>query len=181
MPSTRKQPAGDLHAKRSPPRPRLSDGLERLQATAKKRGGLCLTEQYEGVHARFTFVCAQGHQWSTAGTNILYVDTWCRICCFEQGLNTHKHPQGLARLQEMAANHGGVCTSERYTGLNGRYTCRCSQGHTRLKDQAVASPRRWTLSAVTASTQPCSYQSPSTMRSAARPSSSSECSAGRWV
>ncbi len=130
MPSTIKQPASALHAKRSPPRARLSDGLERLQAIAKKQGGVCLTEQYEGVHARYTFVCAQGHQWSTAGTNILYVDTWCRICCFEQGLNTQKHPQGLERLQEMAAKHGGVCMSEHYTGLNGRYTCRCTQGHT---------------------------------------------------
>ncbi|MBB4866988.1 glutaredoxin [Pseudomonas nitritireducens] len=40
-----------------------------------------------------------------------------------------KHPQGIARLQQLARQRGGECLSERYTLVDDRYRFRCAEDH----------------------------------------------------
>lgn len=109
------------------PRPRvlLVDGLERLQAAAREKGGVCLSTTFAGTAARHRFRCENGHVWSTFAGTILYSGGWCRRCQHESRVA----PDGLARLREAAAAKGGVCLSKRYDGYHAKYQFRCAQKH----------------------------------------------------
>lgn len=107
---------------------RLSDGLQRLQAMAGKRGGECLSQAYTGVMASYRFRCAAGHEWETEGSYILE-GSWCRECSFQDLAQRMLRTDGLAHLQSIAQRHGGQCLSREYTGMTSRYRFRCVKGH----------------------------------------------------
>jgi len=104
------------------------EGLARLQAAAAAKGGVCLSQSYTNQAAHYRFRCGQGHEWETLGHSVLG-GTWCRRCNEKEKSRESLDPEGLARLQAAAAAKGGVCLSEAYTGINGRYRFRCAQGH----------------------------------------------------
>lgn len=103
-------------------------GLERLQAAALAKGGRCLSTEYVGRGAVYELECAHGHRWQTKGGFILG-GHWCPHCARKQTAEQQRRPDGLERLQATAVAHGGVCLSERYTGLMSRYRFRCAAGH----------------------------------------------------
>ncbi|WP_157056057.1 hypothetical protein [Candidatus Burkholderia verschuerenii] len=105
-----------------------ADGLERLHEAAKRRGGKCLSAHYEGVEQFYTFCCAAGHQWSARGKAVLS-NKWCRKCAgIERGMR-RRYTDGLARLQGIAASHGGQCLSAAYESGAAVYQFRCAAGH----------------------------------------------------
>lgn len=100
---------------------REPDGLAKLQAIAKKHGGICISREYHTAVTRYEFRCAQGHQWMTTGAKI-FRGTWCRHC---------KHPRlSLAHAQEAAREKGGLCLSTKYERADVMMTWQCSRGHT---------------------------------------------------
>ena len=104
------------------------EGLARLQAAAAAKGGVCLSKIYTTGSARYRFRCAQGHEWVATGRLVIN-GSWCRQCSDEEKSLMLRDPEGLARVQAAAAAKGGVCLSETYTGVSGRYRFRCAQGH----------------------------------------------------
>ncbi|CAB3796486.1 hypothetical protein LMG28688_04317 [Paraburkholderia caffeinitolerans] len=104
----------------------LSDGLERLRAIAARHGGACLSTDYAGSSAFYRFRCAQGHEWQTRGSVVLYHNSWCKSCARKRA---RLLPDGLARLQAAAAVHGGRCLSESFRGTAARHTFECAAGH----------------------------------------------------
>lgn len=54
--------------------------IERCHEYAKSRGGLCLSEKYEGVKTNLLWQCSEGHNWM-ATPRIVDVGTWCKKCC----------------------------------------------------------------------------------------------------
>lgn len=107
---------------------RLSDGLARLCAAAQARGGRCLADRYDGVLALYTFECAEGHTWQTAGGRVLR-GSWCRQCAGAHVGDVLRHSDGLAMLQAKAAANGGECLDEQYLGTHRHHRFRCSEGH----------------------------------------------------
>lgn len=108
---------------------RLTDGLERLQKAAEKKGGRCLNETYLGTGRRHQFICAQEHTWSAMGHEILR-DSWCQRCGIEQSSRQRLHPEGFERLRALAASHGGICLSDgEYLGVRQHVRFRCKEGH----------------------------------------------------
>ncbi|SEK15691.1 hypothetical protein SAMN05216550_1459 [Paraburkholderia tropica] len=109
------------------PRPRklLADGLERLQAAAKARGGMCLSPRFLGTAVRHRFKCARGHSWTALAGTVLYTSSWCRRCHHDALLAA----DGLARLQQAAHAREGSCVSKRYAGYHGRHRFLCAHGH----------------------------------------------------
>ena len=105
-----------------------ADGLERLRATAAARGGQLLDDRYLGVNVHYRFRCAQGHEWQASGHSVLG-GSWCKRCSDGERSLARRDPEGLVRLQAVAAAKGGVCLSQSYTSRNGRYRFRCVQGH----------------------------------------------------
>ncbi len=104
------------------------NGLARLQAAAQSNGGRCLATEYVGRAARYEMECSHGHRWQSKGGFILD-GHWCPHCARRQSAERQRRPDGLQRLQAAAASRGGVCLSEKYTGLMSRYRFRCAAGH----------------------------------------------------
>lgn len=109
-------------------RSRSSDGLARLHAVAQTRGGRCLADRYDGVLAQYTFECAEGHRWQTAGGRVLR-GRWCRLCANAHVGDVLRHSDGLAMLRAKAEANGGECLDELYLGTHRRHRFRCSEGH----------------------------------------------------
>jgi hypothetical protein len=105
-----------------------ADGLERLKEMARRHGGQCLSERYEGVEHAYTFCCAAGHQWLATGMGVL-ANQWCRKCADIERGKKRRYADGLARLQAIAAEHGGRCLSTTYEGGQSLYNFRCRAGH----------------------------------------------------
>ncbi|AZE26036.1 hypothetical protein C4K08_5644 [Pseudomonas chlororaphis subsp. aureofaciens] len=108
---------------------RLTDGLERLQQAAEKRGGQCLSDTYLGTSQRYPFICAQKHTWYAAGNEVLR-GSWCKLCATEGRAKRLLSTEGFQRLQVAAARHEGVLLSEGgYKGGRQRALFRCREGH----------------------------------------------------
>lgn len=105
-----------------------ADGLARLQNAARAQGGECLSGEYLGQAARYSFRCAAGRVWDTAGGEVLR-GSWCRPCAHERRGSQLRQPDGLARLQKAAADRGGVCLSDAYAVQSETYQFRCRHGH----------------------------------------------------
>ena len=52
---------------------------EQIQATAKERGGQCLSDDYLNTRQKLTWRCAEGHRWQ-ANANSVRQGSWCPIC-----------------------------------------------------------------------------------------------------
>jgi hypothetical protein len=99
--------------------------LRRLQQLAERSGARCLSTEWAGPSAQHLFECAQGHRWQRAAGPTL----GCRQCGYQSGALARRDSQGLQRLQQAAAVHGGQCLSDTYTLGNERYRFRCAEGH----------------------------------------------------
>jgi hypothetical protein len=54
--------------------------IEDIQAIAKKRGGKCLSQNFESSRLKLKFCCKEGHVWETRADAILYTNKWCPLC-----------------------------------------------------------------------------------------------------
>ena len=104
------------------------DGMTRMRAAARARGGKCLSTGYTKLTERYRFRCAVGHEWETSGTEIVR-GAWCRICADREKVHAYRHKDGLARLRERAKSHGGICLSKVYEGSKAYYRFRCGADH----------------------------------------------------
>lgn len=102
--------------------------LDQMKNLARQRGGLCLSDRYEGMVARYAFRCAQGHEWQTRIGSIRS-GSWCPICDEAARGTAMRLTDGLERLQRKAAERGGVCLSGDYLGMAAKYRIRCDQRH----------------------------------------------------
>ena len=105
------------------------NGLEQLQEAAKARGGVCLSDLYEGRAVHYRFRCAEGHEWETGAKAILSSSAWCPRCSFAKLGAQRRTPNALARLQALARAKGGKCLSLQYVDQNTKYHMRCAAGH----------------------------------------------------
>lgn len=100
----------------------------RLKEAAARQGGQCLADDYQGIEHVYPFQCAEGHVWTTRGVNVL-AGKWCRRCAGQRRGEKRRHADGLARLQAIAASHGGECLSNTYEGGAALYRFRCRSAH----------------------------------------------------
>ncbi len=53
--------------------------LEQMKNEAKKRGGECLSDEYENAHTKLKWKCCEGHDWEAPWAEI-NKGNWCPIC-----------------------------------------------------------------------------------------------------
>lgn len=99
-----------------------------LQQAAQAQGGQCLESTYLGDMPH-RFVCALGHAWKARPYRIINEHSWCHQCANIANGQRRLQQDGLERLQRLAAEKGGTCLSETYTGGTARYRFICAQGH----------------------------------------------------
>lgn len=58
--------------------------LYEMRAVAAKRGGLCLSTQYENAHHPLKWRCAKGHEWF-APPHAVSSGNWCKTCYRSRG------------------------------------------------------------------------------------------------
>jgi hypothetical protein len=95
--------------------------IEFVRDLARKNGGECLSPVYLGMSKKHKFRCAARHEWeATAGS--VRSGRWCSRCS--------KHaPRNIEYVQELAKDNGGICLTETYSGMDGRYVFQCENGH----------------------------------------------------
>ena len=49
-------------------------------ASAKKRGGYCLSKKYYDNKFPMIWKCSDGHVWKTSAANVVGQNSWCRKC-----------------------------------------------------------------------------------------------------
>ncbi|MDN7629720.1 hypothetical protein [Burkholderia cenocepacia] len=93
-----------------------------------ERDLICLEGGYQGQTIRQHFQCGQGHRWSTEARKILE-GSGCPVCAHEQSAAMQIDANGLERLRQAAAEHGGRCLADVYLGIADRYEWECASGH----------------------------------------------------
>ncbi|MET3654789.1 hypothetical protein ABIC75_004537 [Dyella japonica] len=93
-----------------------------------RRGITCDETTLHGLTQRHRFVCAHGHAWTTR-LNVLRSGSGCPVCarCRESARRTLS--DGLERLRQAAAAHGGRCLDTTYCGGRADYAWVCAAGH----------------------------------------------------
>jgi hypothetical protein len=101
--------------------------LERMQALARRRGGECLSERYEGSTVHLRWRCAESHEWETRPANIA-AGTWCPVCSISRGRGSRPRLH-LEDMKHMATERGGACLSAQYVNTATKLLWRCASGH----------------------------------------------------
>ncbi|NKA07321.1 hypothetical protein GO298_02587 [Ralstonia solanacearum] len=109
---------------------RMADptGLKRLRAIVIERGGELLSTEYTKLADYYRFRCAEGHEWSTLGSEVVR-GVWCRICANRRKVHAYRLQDGLEQLRRCAEDHDGICLASHYEGSKARYRFRCGEGH----------------------------------------------------
>jgi len=101
----------------------IEDGrLHRLREAAKARGGDLAENTYFGMRHRYTWRCAEGHEWLQTAKTVVNRGTWCPYCSGRHNITLHL-------LQEKAYEKGGEILSSDYHNRDQKILCRCKCGH----------------------------------------------------
>src|SRR5690242_10193460 len=108
---------------------RNQERLARLEQAAQARGGKCLERTYLGSAVPHRFECSHGHRWKTSPSRVIAESRWCPHCAHAEHAQRMRKQDGLAQLQRIAAEKGGICLSGAYTVGKVYYRFQCAQGH----------------------------------------------------
>lgn len=93
-----------------------------LELFAKKRGGKCLSEKYEGAFKNIKWQCNKGHIWSAIPSNVLTKNSWCPFC------SGHKGPT-IEKIKAFAKERQGECLSDKYINSKTKLKWKCKKNH----------------------------------------------------
>jgi len=97
--------------------------LNRFKILAEKKGGLCLSTNYENKFSTLKFQCKKGHTWSVGATGISS-GRWCAECSREDTCSKE-----LQKLNTMAEKKGGKCLSTTFSRTDVKLKWQCKEGH----------------------------------------------------
>jgi hypothetical protein len=111
--------------------------IKHLQIAANRRGGVCLTEVYTTIKAKYKFRCKEEHEFESSASNILHNKSWCPHCA-RQGVDVKqaeiKRRNTLQktlheRLARYTESKGGRLVSKEYIDRHTKYQFRCKGKH----------------------------------------------------
>ena len=97
--------------------------LQRMVAAAEERGGVLLSEHFEGFQEKYRWRCNNGHEWESSYTSVINQETWCPRCA---GVAKYR----IEDVKAHAIARGGQCLSQEYSGAHSHLQWRCDLGHT---------------------------------------------------
>lgn len=96
--------------------------ISHAQDLAERRGGDCLSLEYESAQALLQWQCAEGHNWSASYNKVSSGRTWCPVCAGNFRASIEE-----ARL--LAREKGGECLSGHYVNAHEPMHWRCGNDH----------------------------------------------------
>lgn len=99
----------------------FSHTINTMRKIARKRGGRCLSTNYENARSVLEWQCGRGHTWHSAASNVL-CGSWCPECA--------GNARGtLDSMRRLAETRHGKCLATKYINSGTRLTWQCSEGH----------------------------------------------------
>jgi hypothetical protein len=96
--------------------------IDLLQEIVLANGGELVTTAVLQMRNKFTFRCAEGHEWDAQGGSVLYQGTWCPKC-------SGNFIRSLDEVRLVAESRGGKLVSNEYKGVDATYEFECNLGH----------------------------------------------------
>lgn len=96
--------------------------IEKMQETAKEKGGKCLSIKYNGIHEKLQWECSEGHVWEARPNDIINNGSWCPYCCGHAKLT-------IEFMQKIAEERGGKCLSTEYKNVFSKLKWECENKH----------------------------------------------------
>ncbi|RHZ54583.1 hypothetical protein Glove_426g47 [Diversispora epigaea] len=90
---------------------------------AHSKGGKCLSNQYINKDSPLSWICANGHSWSTSLGRVKNFNNWCPQCA-KYGFKLN-----LEDMKKIAHRYGGKCISKEYIKCDHPYDWKCKKGH----------------------------------------------------
>ena len=109
--------------------------IEQMQDLAKKKGGLCLSEEYINNQTKLRWQCREGHEWEATGGSIK-AGSWCPVCGGTAKLSLHD-------MQNLAERKQGTCLSTEYVNAHTKLMWQCKEGHTWKAKPDCIQQGRW--------------------------------------
>ncbi len=109
------------------PRMDVKIGIEKMQQIAEQKGGKCLSTDYVNNATSIKFECSNKHTFQMQPYS-LKVGKWCRKC-YEDEIKLFKH-KTIEDMKIFAANLGGDCLSDKYSGYTKKLLWECKNKHT---------------------------------------------------
>ena len=109
--------------------------IQKIKSFAQKKGGDCLSSEWNGWHKKLLWVCSKGHKWEQTPSNIISGGTWCGTCW-------GKNPQ-IDQIKKLANERGGECLSPVYLKYNRPMKWICSNGHIFSKGWSTVKGGQW--------------------------------------
>jgi hypothetical protein len=100
---------------------RTRDSIERMKKVARRRSGLCLSEEYINSKSKLLWQCDKGHCWRAMPVAIRR-GSWCPVCARTQKLT-------LEEFHSLASRKGGKCLSDRYINKATPLRWQCALRH----------------------------------------------------
>jgi len=101
----------------------LRDSIEDMHKLAAQHGGKCLSQTYTNSRTKLQWQCKEGHTWEKS-PDAVKKGSWCAQCRTNERQAYH-----LKEMQDIAAQKGGKCLSEKYTHNQAKLTFQCNEGH----------------------------------------------------
>lgn len=104
----------------------LLNGLDEAQAYAIRKGGLCLSTEFNSTKTKLHWRCGNNHEWHSIYDAIVRKENWCKECTID-GLRLS---DGLERAKMHALVKNGICLSTSYVKCDDKLSWQCAKGHT---------------------------------------------------
>ena len=92
-----------------------------MQEIAIGRGGNCLSDKYDNSSTKLKWECCERHVWKATPDSIEQ-GSWCPECSRSKRLT-------IEGMQELAAERGGKCLSDKYINSSTKLTWECGECH----------------------------------------------------
>ncbi|MEN9407029.1 MAG: hypothetical protein RLZZ455_245 [Candidatus Parcubacteria bacterium] len=96
--------------------------IEEMQDIAAEHDGKCLSIEYINSNTKLKWQCKEGHVWESTPLSVKYAGNWCSLCSRKKLLT-------IEEMQDIAAEHGGKCLSEKYINSKTNLKLHCIKGH----------------------------------------------------
>lgn len=96
--------------------------LQRMDETAAKQGGRCVSRTFQGWNSVVEWECRGQHRWMASPSSVVHGDSWCPACAGQVG-------PSLEALAAKAAARGWTLLSTEYINAKEKLRFLCAAGH----------------------------------------------------